>query len=93
MGRRRPRRWGRTIREAALHLGLPRYAETRRENSGKRCVTKMLAAAGRLRQRVSQPRRPKIRLRRCRGQSRVAPVRFDDLDGRVWVNFGLASAY
>src|SRR6267154_6530250 len=29
--------------------------------------------------RVSQPRRPKIRFRRCCGQGRVVPVAFDDL--------------
>jgi hypothetical protein len=43
--------------------------------------------------RVSQSRCLKIRSRRPRGRGRVAPVVFDDLDGRVRVNFGVANVY
>ena len=94
-GRRRLRIWGRTRREVALHLGLMRYAETRRGNSGKvsASVRVELQAGSAATHRVSQPRRPKIRLRRRRGRGQVAPVGFDDLDGRVWVNFRVANAY
>ena len=41
---------------------------------------------------VSQSCRAEIRLRRCRGQGRVAPVGFDDLDGRLWVKFRVANS-
>jgi len=42
---------------------------------------------------VSQPHRPKIWLKRRRGRGRVVPVWPDDVDRRVWVNFGVANAY
>jgi hypothetical protein len=94
--RRHPRRWGRTRREAALHPCHLRYAETRRGNSGKSgasLVTVELQAGSTATHRVSQPSRSKIRLRRPRrGRGRAAPVGFDDLDGRVWVSFGVANA-
>jgi hypothetical protein len=61
--------------------------------SGASLVTVELQAGSTATHRVSQPSRSKIRLRRPRrGRGRAAPVGFDDLDGRVWVSFGVANA-
>src|SRR6266478_8879302 len=99
-GRRSLRRWCRTKHDMVRYLDLWRHAETQRGNTrnkeeqeDKRNKWWVTMRGGAGTHWVSQPRRLKIRRRKCGSQGRAAPVWIDDLDRRVWVNFVITNTF